>query len=99
MGYCYSGNKLVCDGCGGTGGVRKRTCPCKVTFRNRDGSTGSLPYCSPPALCSGCLKRLGGSAKIHAECAEGAARSQKEHDERARRALLLNADLKRNTAG
>ena len=36
MGYCYGRNAhgnmaLACDNCGTVGGVRKRTCPHKVT--------------------------------------------------------------------
>lgn len=41
MGYCYCAGKLVCDGCGKTGGVVKRKCP--------------FGYCPPPALCKGCF--------------------------------------------
>lgn len=41
MGYCYQGNRLVCDCCSGADGtVRKRRCP--------------SGWCPPPAVCSTC---------------------------------------------
>jgi hypothetical protein len=41
MGYCYRGNRLVCDCCSGADGtVRKRRCP--------------SGWCSSPAVCSTC---------------------------------------------
>lgn len=44
MGYCYTaGGGLVCDGCGATGGVRKRACP--------------YNWCAPPALCEACNEK------------------------------------------
>lgn len=76
MGYCYDSRSgaLVCDSCGCSGGVRKRTCPHKV-----DG----LPYCSPPALCKECYKQEGG-IRMHDRCKEPAAARQRERYEQQR---------------
>jgi hypothetical protein len=92
MGYSYGRNArgnwvLSCDGCGDLGGVRKRTCPHKVlgdSHRTMDGKRHALPYCPPPALCGACFRRHGGTARIHAQCADGAAQSQARYDETER---------------
>jgi hypothetical protein len=84
MGYSYDGRgKRCCDHCGKPGGVRKRTCIHKVlsdSLYSTDGHRHSLPYCSPPALCSPCYKALGGRHWIHAACEVGAAASQARAD-------------------
>lgn len=84
MGYCYTSNgALVCDNCGNSGHVRKRTCPAKVRCSSHKSASGTrpvLPYCHPPALCPECWKKLGGNAGVHAKCYEGAAKSQLEYD-------------------
>lgn len=93
MGYCYdNAGRLCCDSCGTAGNVRKNTCPHKVHYA--DGS--SLPYCPPPALCPACLKKHGGTAKIHAGCKEHAARSNAREVENARR--YAAGELKRGAA-
>jgi hypothetical protein len=81
MGYCYgrsdSGRmKLACDRCSTLEGVRKRPCSHKV-----DG----LPYCPAPALCGPCLKDVGGSRALHAQCEDGARRMQAEADHKRAR--------------
>lgn len=84
MGYSYqktsSGREaLCCDNCPAAGreaGVRKRTCPHRVHYR--DG--GSLPYCPAPALCSNCYRSLGCQAGVHANCAEACAAQQARED-------------------
>ncbi len=92
MGYIYESiggasggrrGRLVCDGCGNCGGVRKRTCTFVVvgsSHRTTDGQRHGLPYCPPPALCASCYKEAGGS-KIHAGCRAPAAESQARYDE------------------
>jgi hypothetical protein len=95
MGYSYtmSGGRhhIDCDACGrssieGAQGVRKRTCPFKVNDRGTRGGEGhSLPWCPPPALCSECFAKYGGSKGVHKDCREPAASAQARHDaERAR---------------
>ncbi len=82
MGYSYSGNRLCCDNCGRTGGVRKRTCPHKVrndSFRSvAVGVRHEVPYCQPPALCSACYAGL--KATLHEPCKEGARLAQEKAD-------------------
>lgn len=98
MGYSYgrtySGRyALACDNCGTVGGVRKRKCPHTVltdSIRSVNGQRHRLPYCPAPAVCSPCLKELGGSRKIHENCAEPAAKSQAEYD--AAEALWLTGE-------
>lgn len=81
MGYSYDRlNRLCCDHCGVSGGVRKRTCPRKVLTDSLRGPRRWLSYCYPPALCGDCYRQAGGSA-IHNQCAEGAAASQVKYDE------------------
>ena len=95
MGYSYqttpSGQQaLCCDNCPAAGreaGVRRRTCPWRVTYM--DGS--SLPYCSAPALCSACYRALGCRAGVHAHCKEGADASTAR--ESAMRARIQAGDL------
>lgn len=90
MGYCYThSGALVCDGCGAAGGVRKRTCPHRVTYP-LDGY--SLPYCYPSALCPACYKAH--KATLHATCAEGAATSNAEHAATAARVRAGDALVK-----
>lgn len=54
MGYVYEygTNRLVCDGCGRTGGVRKVKCP--------------VGWCPPPALCASCKAMEG--PRDHSGC-------------------------------
>jgi hypothetical protein len=82
MGYSYerSSGRLCCDNCGGTQGVRTRTCPHKVLGSSLRGPRYALPYCSPPAYCSACFKAKGGTKGVHATCAEGAAHYQAKDD-------------------
>ena len=84
MGYCYdSRGRLACDSCGNSGGVRKRTCPHKVTSSNHrwpNGQRGAISYCYPSALCDDCFKNHGGNRKVHANCKAGAAARQAEYD-------------------
>lgn len=98
MGYGYGWTEtgrmaLACDKCGNVGGVRKRTCPYKVSS-SAHRSTGryTLPYCPAPALCSPCYKALGGLRGVHGQsCAEGAAAMQATED--AEQAALDAGDL------
>jgi hypothetical protein len=82
MGYCYDSRTgaLVCDGCGISGGVRKRTCTAKVLWNSLRGPRSATPYCYPPALCATCYQKVGGAA-MHAKCKIAAAEDQAEHDE------------------
>lgn len=97
MGYSYgytdSGRMaLSCDNCGNVGGVRKRTCPHKVTIDSSRGPRHALSYCYPPAVCQPCYKTLGGLRGIHGQdCADGAAKSQAGYD--AKQAKLDAGDL------
>lgn len=79
MGYSYDmSNRLCCDSCGVSGGVRKRKCKYTVTWH--DGMV--LAYCPSPALCARCYKLLGGLNGVHGErCRNAAAESQREQDE------------------
>lgn len=82
MGYCYDygTNRLSCDNCGHSGGVRKRSCKFKVlTSATRGQGRYTLNYCYPPAYCAACYKLRGG-VKLHDKCREGAARSQATYD-------------------
>jgi hypothetical protein len=86
MGYGYDrNNRLCCDNCGMSGGVRKRTCPYTVlgdSLRSVGGQRYKMSYCYPPALCAACYATLGGLRGVHGDqCREGAARSQAEYDE------------------
>lgn len=83
MGYGYdTRGRLACDGCGTTGGVRKRRCPYKVlTDSLRSPRRFEVDYSPAPALCSECYKKHGGLRGVHGEaCREGAAASQAEYD-------------------
>jgi hypothetical protein len=92
MGYCYSqAGRLCCDACGNDSGVRKRTCPYKVHYS--DG-TGSLPYCSPSALCATCYTKY--KDTLHTGHKEGAAKRTAE--EAARGAKLQAGDLEVKSA-
>lgn len=93
MGYCFDyRGRLVCDGCGISGGVRKRKCAYKVRVSRLDGGH-SIPYCSPPALCGPCYKKHGGLRGVHGDaCRDGAAESQARHD--ADEARLASGDFK-----
>ena len=90
MGYCFDyRGRLVCDGCGIAGGVRKRKCAYKVRASVLDGGY-SIPSCSPPALCSDFYKKYGGLRGVHGDaCRDGAAASQD----------LADADDKRYAEG
>jgi hypothetical protein len=91
MGYCYDdGGKLCCDACGDSGQVRKRTCPYRVHY----AEGGSLPYCSPSALCAACYHTH--KATLHADCKAGAAKRTAEELERA--AMLEAGQYERRTA-
>lgn len=98
MGYSFgrtsSGHyALACDNCGVVGGVRKRKCPHTVltdSIRSANGQRHRLPYCPAPAVCSPCLKQLGGSRKLHERCAEPAAKSQADYD--AAEAIWLSGE-------
>lgn len=93
MGYGYGRSDrgrwvLACDGCGRTGGVRRRTCPYMV--RPMDGS--GLPYCPAPAYCADCYRARGGLYGVHgADCAKGAA--QMNDRELVRGLRLADGDL------
>lgn len=80
MGYSYDyRNRLCCDSCGMSGGVRKRTCPYKVlTASHRSENRLSMNYCYPSALCAVCYKSE--RATLHEGCAAGAATSQARYD-------------------
>lgn len=97
MGYSYTrSGALVCDGCGSSGGVRKRRCPYTVTGTSERSPSGSrsaaLPYCPPPAYCPACYRERGGLRGVHgARCREGAASMQAADD--ARQARLDAGDL------
>ena len=81
MGYCFDyKGRLVCDDCGAYGSVRKRKCSFKVLGDSLHGPRHALPYCYPPALCSECFKKHGGTKGIHAGCRDGAEASQAEAD-------------------
>lgn len=86
MGYCHdSHGRLVCDACGSSTGVRKRTCPHRVYY----AEGGSLPYCQPAALCAACYATH--KATLHVACAEGAAKSNAR--ERERKEKLANGEF------
>lgn len=83
MGYSRDARtgRLCCDGCGTTGGVRKRTCPYKVTCDSLRGQRSTVAYCPPPALCPACYEKEGGLRGVHPEgCKTGAAVMQAEAD-------------------
>jgi hypothetical protein len=84
MGYGYDHHgHLACDGCGTTGGVRKRRCPFKVRDDNlRSAERPVLDYCTAPALCQNCVAKEGGAGKrgVHKRCAEPARARQAEYD-------------------
>lgn len=85
MGYCYdSHNRLCCDGCGRSGGVRRRTCPHTVlgdSLRSPGGHRPRMPFCYPPALCADCYRSRGGQRGVHGNsCKDGAASSQAAYD-------------------
>ncbi len=99
MGYGYGYGArgrlvLACDSCGKTGGVRKRTCPYKVTgtsLRSPTRTRWSLPYCPAPALCADCYKNHGGLRGVHGDsCKNGAAAYQARYD--AEQARLESGD-------
>lgn len=90
MGYSYDmAGRLACDSCGRTGGVRKRTCPHKVT----DETGHALPYCYPAALCGECYRKHGGAAALHKDCAAGAAASQARYDKLRERLAAGEAQI------
>lgn len=96
MGYCYDmSNRLCCDRCGQSGGVRKRTCKYTVlgdSIRTPGGTRHRMNYCYPPALCASCYKAMGGLRGIHGDdCRDGAAKSTAEAD--AIEALLDAGEL------
>jgi hypothetical protein len=80
MGYSYDwNNRLCCDSCGQSGGVRKRKCTQKVlTDSHRSETRFSINYCYPSALCSTCYQ--GCKTTLHDGCKEGAAKSQAQYD-------------------
>jgi hypothetical protein len=81
MGHVYvKGGGLVCELCGGPGAVER---PCTYFVTEPGGQR--LRYCKPDALCDACLARIGGPAKLHAACKEGARKSQAENDARSAR--------------
>jgi hypothetical protein len=81
MGYGYDmRGRLACDGCGVTGGVRKRTCPYTVLGDSRHGARQRLRWCPPPAYCSACYQQRGGLRGVHAKCEAGAAQDQADAD-------------------
>lgn len=86
MGYGYGfDGRLACDGCGVTGGVRKRKCPHTVlgnNGRSYDGKRHSLPYCQAPALCNDCYRQHGGLRGVHTDerCGVPARASQARDD-------------------
>jgi len=80
MGYSYDiTGKLCCDCCGEVGKVRKRTCPHRVYY----AGGGSLPYCSPSALCPTCYQKH--KAALHEGCKERADERTREEAEKAKR--------------
>jgi hypothetical protein len=92
MGYAYGQSAsgrwaLSCDNCGkAEGTTRKRTCPRKMLAPStRSAKRYEVHYCYPPALCPECWVRLGRAAGVHADCAQGAARTQAVYDEVERR--------------
>jgi hypothetical protein len=94
--YCARTNRLCCDACGAAdGNTRKRTCPHKVTYAvgGRMGG-GSLPYCSPSALCASCYTKH--KATLHEGCKAGAARSNAKEQEKAVR--FAAGEYERRTA-
>lgn len=82
MGYCYTASgKLVCDGCGRDGGVRRRTCPHTVLCDSLRGARSRLPWCSAQALCKDCYAARGGLRGLHGtRCEQGAREDQAEAD-------------------
>lgn len=93
MGYSYDmNNRLCCDGCSRSGGVRKRKCPHMVLTDSSRGPRIEIHYCYPPALCDDCYRSRGGLRGVHGQhCADGAAASQAEYD--ADQAKLDAGDL------
>jgi hypothetical protein len=55
-----------------------------------------LPYCQPPALCPDCWEKHGKGRGVHADCKEGARKSQEREDSRAR--ALAAGRYERRTA-
>lgn len=87
MGYITAPNgTLACDTCC-TPGAQLRECPYWVT----EPGGQKLRYCSPAALCDSCLAGIGGSARLHARCKEGARKSQADND--ARSARLADGEM------
>lgn len=85
MGHSYAHNAhgnlvLVCDACGGIGGVRARQCPHRVLIAARFTERQRLPLCSPPALCPECFHEKGGTRGLHGDCASSAADMQVTED-------------------
>ena len=71
MGYCYTmDDKLCCDGCSSSSGVRKRKCP--------------HGWCPPPAWCPDCWKKAKDTGiwkKGHVGCKEQADKFANERHE------------------
>lgn len=81
MGYVFDmRGRLCCDRCGTSGGVRRRTCPHTVLSDSLRGGRQRLPWCSPPAYCSGCYKAAGGVHGIHDQHEAPAAEDQAKAD-------------------
>ena len=85
MGHSYAHNArgnlvLVCDVCGGIGGVRTRQCPHRVLIASRFTERQRLPLCIPPALCPACFHDKGATHGLHADCAPAAAELQTTED-------------------
>jgi hypothetical protein len=57
--------------------------PC--TFFVTEPNGQRLRYCKPNALCDSCLAKIGGLAKLHADCRQGAHDTQAQNDAMAAR--------------
>jgi hypothetical protein len=79
MGYCYEGNRLVCDACSvADGTVRKVRC--------------KYGYCQPPAMCRGCRGDREKMATFRAYCDTNCREASAEFAAReARKEAMLDA--------
>jgi hypothetical protein len=79
MGYIYAKGGLVCDQCGQPS-ARKRKCLHQVTSAAVFGTRQTLPFCTPPALCSACFAKAGGGRGLHKACEAKATADQARED-------------------
>lgn len=54
--------------------------PVRLLLSSTLGPRTERPWCQPPALCPDCFHERGGTAGVHARCAEEAAKAQEHQD-------------------